>query len=93
MHRFLIAVVLIANLLACPLRCSACQVAGVPDAVRAETPCCCCPNPTDVKPSLPENDDAPTGDCDCPSCICEGATIQQPTKLSDVESLVSFERR
>lgn len=87
MGRSFIAMMLIASLLACPLRCFSCQTGAASDVDCATTVCSCChdsgktENPTD----------APSDDCSCPNCICEGATIQADLEIPDrISQFVSF---
>jgi hypothetical protein len=89
MQHFLLTFCLIANLLACPLRCAVCHSSstGIEQAQQNKLACQCC-----VKKAVcpEESDPAPLGgkrpanpsenDCSCPNCICEGATL---TKARD----------
>jgi hypothetical protein len=89
MQHVLMTFCLIANLLACPLRCAVCHSSsnGIEQAQQNKFACQCCAKKA-VCPE--ESDSAPRGgkrpadpsenDCSCPNCICEGATL---TKAPD----------
>ena len=68
----LLAIALACVLLACPLRCviGGCQDGGLSDVDSSQCECC-------LPPSLPDQDAPgpalPVSDCDCESCICDGA--------------------
>jgi len=85
MFRLLLSIVLIANLLACPLRCASCTAGMSTAGECAQAACCCCPHRNQLPPERPG--DSPHGSCPCPSCICEGATLEDgPTvEASTVE--------
>ena len=89
MHHFVLTFCLIANLLACPLRCAACHstTPATEQAQQNERTCQCCTKkavcPEESKSSLPGGKhpaDSSENDCSCPNCICEGATL---TKAPD----------
>lgn len=84
MHHFLLTFCLIANLLACPLRCAACHSSSsaIEQAQQNTRTCQCCAKkaicPEESESSLlggkrPANPS--DNDCSCPNCICEGATL------------------
>lgn len=79
---------LIVNLLTCPLSCiaSASQSAfGIEDACA----CCDCCSPCVEVPA--SNDTMPHDqDCSCKSCICEGAVVSNPVELPDSEHALSW---
>lgn len=71
MFRALLTIILMANLLACPLHCTSCDAA----ASHVDTPpvemCSCCPQSS----NSPVDSD-PAKACECPDCLCHGATLQ-----------------
>ncbi|QDT04993.1 hypothetical protein K227x_33910 [Rubripirellula lacrimiformis] len=76
-----LALLLIANLLACPVRCISCEanVAAVEECAAAA--CSCCSHADEAQQShTPEPCD---GDCDCQNCICEGAVVEADVELPD----------
>ncbi len=90
MGRFILAILLATSLLVCPLRCYSCQTGVALDVDRAVTACPCCHDSGNSgKTEIPA--DAPSEDCSCPNCICEGATIQAGPEIPDhVPQLVCF---
>ena len=90
MFRFVLPVLLIANLLTCPSRCMSCQsaTASVNDRVPAGCSCGHCEVESPVSES---SEDYPSDDCPCLNCICEGATLQDSLQLPDANTqTVSF---
>ncbi len=94
MHHFLLKFCLIANLLACPLRCAACHSSSsaTEQAQQNKRTCQCCAKkavcPEESESSLlggkrPAN--PAENDCSCPNCICEGATL---TKSPDFAAYI-----
>ncbi|APZ92735.1 hypothetical protein Fuma_02347 [Fuerstiella marisgermanici] len=85
MFRVLLSIVLIANLLACPLRCASCAAGMSTVGECAQAACSCCPHRNQLPTERPG--DSPHGSCPCPDCICEGATLEDsPTvEASTVE--------
>ena len=80
MSRFILVALLIANLLACPMRCQSCQAGVAPLEDRQDSACGCCHESQPVE--APQSDsDLPNDECSCTSCICEGATIQDDLKI------------
>jgi len=78
MERAMIVLLMIANLLICPLRC------GEHDAAICEPApagCGCCA--VDVCDLDPEPPAPPYEDCGCPNCICEGALVQLKVQLPE----------
>ena len=78
MSQAVIILLMIANLLICPLRCI------VHEAVEcgpAPAGCGCCA--VEVCDSVPELPASPDQDCDCQSCICEGALLQLEFELPE----------
>src|SRR5690606_22340555 len=80
------ALLLIASLLACPFRC-----AGVTGADAALTSSCsCCASHGEI-PSLPATDpiqqdqqpSAPSDECQCGDCLCEGAVLTDDDPIQD----------
>ncbi|QDV69578.1 hypothetical protein Poly24_32940 [Rosistilla carotiformis] len=85
MIRTLLALLLIANLLACPLRCMDCHAASADTSQSPATGCACCHD--SVATASPESSDTPAGgDCSCPNCLCEGATLQDAPEVPDAET-------
>lgn len=89
MQHFVLTICLIANLLACPLRCAACHstAPATEQAKQTSRTCQCCAKkaicPEESESSLPEGKrpaNPSENDCSCPNCICEGATL---TKARD----------
>ena len=90
MQHALMTFCLIANLLACPLRCAACHTSApaTDQAQQNKRTCQCCAKkavcPEESESSrLPEKRPAnpSENECSCPNCICEGATL---TKAADL---------
>lgn len=79
---------LIVNLLACPVRCLACETTAAVGTESALAVCSCCSHADETPVSeMPE----PCGDhCNCRNCICEGAINDARVELSDVQILVSW---
>lgn len=91
MHHFLLTFCLIANLLACPLRCAACHSSSsaIEQAQQNTRTCQCCAKkaicPEESESSLlggkrPANPS--DNDCSCPNCICEGATLAKAPDIA-----------
>jgi len=74
MFRFCFAVMTIASLLLCPLRCVANELAGErgPQAT-----CGCCVGGEDGEAESPLQGDPGEGDCGCGDCLCHGAILEQ----------------
>ncbi|MDV6034032.1 MAG: hypothetical protein F9B45_28855 [Phycisphaera sp. RhM] len=90
MNSPLLALLLIVNLLACPVRCLSCETTVTVSDDRAVETCSCCSH-DDQAPASEQP--APCGDdCSCQSCICEGAVIQADSELPDTEFVVSWEQ-
>ena len=68
----LLAIALACVLLACPLRCAigGCQDGGLSDVDSSQCECCLPPSSQDQDTPGPA---LPASDCDCESCICDGA--------------------
>jgi hypothetical protein len=85
----LLTLLLIVNLLACPVRCLSYETTAAMGTEGSSTACDCC--------SLDECDPASKapepcgGDCSCQDCICEGAINDSRVELSDAQLLVSWE--
>ena len=83
MQHFVLTICLIANLLACPLRCAACHSSSaIEQAQQNKRTCPCCTKktvcPEESESSLPGGKrpaNPSDNDCSCPNCICEGATL------------------
>lgn len=91
MQHLLMTFCLIANLLACPLRCAACHSSSlaIEQAHQNKRTCQCCAK----KAVCPEESEASQcsenrpadpceNDCSCPNCICEGATLTKAPDLA-----------
>ena len=81
MQHFVLTICLIANLLACPLRCAACHSSSsaIEQAQQNTRTCPCCAKKAicaekSESSQLPEEHPS-ENDCSCPNCICEGATL------------------
>lgn len=73
------ALLLIVNLLTCPLRCMACEshaAAGVEDKCAT---CDCCSD--SEEPAAPQDTEPHDQDCGCKSCVCEGAVVASAVEL------------
>ena len=88
MHSPLLTLLLIVNLLACPVRCLSCDTNADVVVECAPAACACCPHSEEAPASeAPE----PCGDdCSCQSCICEGAVVKPALDLSDVVCSTSW---
>ena len=88
MHSPLLTLLLIVNLLACPVRCLSCETNSGVVVECAPAACTCCQHSEEAPVSeTPE----PCGDdCSCQSCICEGAVIKPALDLSDVVCSTSW---
>ena len=81
MQHVLMTFCLIANLLACPLRCAACHSSSsaIEQAQQNKRTCQCCAKKKvcpETSKSSPLSEKHPAeNDCSCPNCICEGATL------------------
>ena len=86
----LLSLLLIVNLLACPIRCGSCEAnaAAGENCPSVAADCCknCCgksESPASEGPRPCQSDD-----CDCQDCICKGAVLQASVELPAV--LVSW---
>ena len=91
MQHFVLTICLIANLLACPLRCAACHSSSsaIEQAQQNTRTCQCCAKKA-ICPEKSESSQLPEeypseNDCSCPNCICEGATL---TKAPDFATYI-----
>ncbi len=77
-----LALLLIVNLLTCPVRCLSCEAKVTTDEECAPAACSCCSHDSEAPVSqVPE----PCGDdCGCQNCICEGAVVEAPVQLPDL---------
>jgi hypothetical protein len=78
MFRPTLTVLLIAALLASPIRCFVCQVSsGNGDVAQTASCGCCsqdgCESGSDASGPMPAGEPVPTGECDCQDCLCDGA--------------------
>ncbi len=87
-----LALMLIASVLACPLRCLSCKVnASTRANVAASEPniesthsCCSHCHEVPESDSPASNAPAPShNDCDCQACICEGAVVEADAEVPD----------
>lgn len=85
----ILTLLLIVNLLACPVRCLSCETTTGMKTEVASTACCCCTQ-DECSPSS-EAPEPRGADCCCQDCICEGAISDPRVDLSDVHLLVSWE--
>ena len=75
----LVALLLIVNLLTCPLSCLGCQPLPASSVESACATCECCFDCVETEvPAAPEPHDR---DCECKNCICEGAIVASPVEL------------
>lgn len=81
MGRFAFAILLIANLLVCPFRCYSCQTGVVSGDDCAEATCSCCHYQDQNDDESSSDEPSHGGDCSCPNCICEGATVEADRKI------------
>ena len=88
MGKLVVALTLITNLLVCPFRCMSGEwdAAGEDGAAR---PACSCCQPYDDCDDSPPKDDKRENDWSCPSCICEGATLQDGRDVSTIDVQVA----
>ena len=91
MCRAVLLLVLIANLLACPLRCASCDAGAV--SIDEYVPTCCSFCQHEVQsPSSGMPTDCPSDDCSCPNCVCEGATLESgPTIQKSLVQAAEFD--
>lgn len=85
-HPFL-ALLLIAGLLACPMRCVSCEadVAVVDETISAGCACCShAADATDSSSPQPREGD----ECRCQNCLCEGAVFEADVVLPDAGDLI-----
>jgi hypothetical protein len=81
MIRFIIALLLTVNLLACPVRCLSCETNVVMGGEFVPAGCQCC---SDSKEGPDSKTSEPSGDdCNCQNCICEGAVVEADANLPD----------
>ncbi len=88
MRPSLLALVLIVNLLTCPLRCMSCE-SHASISVESECASCDCCSLSDNVPG--SNDSDPQNqDCGCSCCVCEGAVVSSPVELPEVIAVVCW---
>ncbi len=82
----ILALLLIASVMACPLRCLSCKANVAANELSAAPACSCCSHFQEAaKSDLPVSN-VPTpaeDDCRCQACICEGAVVEAEVELSD----------
>lgn len=81
MRSHLFSLLLIVNLLMCPLRCLSCEANLVTSENGAPGACSCCSLGDDAP--TPEAPEPCRDDCNCQSCICEGAVVEADVELPD----------
>jgi|SRR6056297_143573 len=79
-HR-IFSLLLIVNLLACPVRCLSCETNSAAGEESASAVCSCCSH-SDESPS-PDSPEPCGDDCGCQNCICEGAVVEADVALPD----------
>ena len=85
MFRALFVFLLIANLLACPLRCLSCQAGVSVQAEVVQSTCGCCLD-LPMQDQSPRDERSPEGGCACHDCICDGATIPDGPEIPKPDS-------
>ncbi len=85
----ILILLLIAHLLACPVRCLSCETTAAVGTECAPAACSCCSHVDEAPVS--ETPEPFRDDCNCQNCICEGAINDARVELSDVQILVSWE--
>lgn len=80
-----VLLMLIATMLACPLRCSAHAAGGCGEAEAAQlnsaSGCKCCqPAASEVPGALPA-EGSPAQGCECGNCICNGAVLESDVQF------------
>ena len=88
MYRTLFALLLIGNLLICPLRCLSSESESEMDTAGRAAPSCSCCHRSSEKESAGDNQGLPSEDCSCRNCFCEGATLQAGPVLPEPDDLV-----
>ena len=81
----LFSLLLIVNLLACPVRCLSCETNVAAGEDVATVACSCCSHSNEVPASeSSEQSPQPCGDdCNCQNCICEGAVVEADVVLPE----------
>ena len=77
----LLALLLIVNLLACPVRCLSCEADVAVGEVCVPAVCSCCSHCDEAPES--ESPEPCGDDCNCQNCICEGAVVEADVALPD----------
>lgn len=85
----ILILLLIVNLLACPVRCLSCETTAAVGTECAPAACSCCSHAEEAPVS--ESPEPCGDDRNCQNCICEGAINDARVELSDVQILVSWE--
>lgn len=87
----LVALLLIVNLLTCPLRCVTCEPHAASSDESECATCDCCSHCEETAPGDPE---PPVDqDCGCKNCICEGAIVASSVELPPaVDTVFWFQR-
>ncbi|WP_144057656.1 hypothetical protein [Novipirellula maiorica] len=78
---------LIALLVACPVRCLSCDANAAGGNESAPTVCSCCSHAEDA-PTSDRTNQSSDSECDCPNCICEGAVLESGVELPDTASMI-----
>ena len=86
MARFLLATILVLNVVLCPLRCAGGLVPASDESPRLVSGCGCCQPMADPQSDPLPQDDQPAS---CPDCLCSGALLPklavEEHQLSPVE--------
>lgn len=82
MLRTTLHLVLVAGLLACPLRCSARSLVSSPDDHVQAVNCCCGGCDTESNTAERSSDCPQDEGCDCGNCICNGAVITNDADIA-----------
>lgn len=82
MFQFVMALLITASLLVCPLRCQlhAEAAAGNQTATAIANVCSCC-QPQSQQAPASQSEQCPDSDCDCADCICQGAVLEHHDSL------------
>jgi hypothetical protein len=88
MFRTTLHLILIAGLLACPVRCFARSVVSSADGSVQSDGCSCCGGCDTESDAGEKSKDCPDDGCDCGNCICNGAITQND---ADVTAAVDFD--
>ncbi len=82
----LLALLLIVNLLACPVRCLSCETNSAAGEQSISAGCRCCSHSDQTTQS--EHPEPCDDECDCQNCICEGAVVESDIELPETDAFV-----